>query len=102
MKNKGNIFKAFYLQITLLLCAVLCSVSLGAQSTELTIKMPPIPTIRQLSHDYILNSEQDLIKHPSIAKDTIVTQCIHLQVFENRNWIETNNALPDNEKFKWL
>ncbi|MFN6387311.1 MAG: hypothetical protein ACK4X2_03255 [Bacteroidota bacterium] len=64
--------------------------------------MPPIPTIRQLSHDYILNSEQDLIKHPSIAKDTIVTQCIHLQVFENRNWIETNNALPDNEKFKWL
>ncbi len=102
MKNKGNIFKAFYLQITLLLCAVLCSVSLGAQSTELTVKMPPIPTIRQLSHDYILNSEQDLIKHPSIAKDTIVTQCIHLQVFENRNWIETNNALPDNEKFKWL
>ena len=102
MKNKGNIFKAFYLQITLLLCAVLCSVSLGAQSTELTVKMPPIPTIRQLSHDYILNSEQDLIKHPSIAEDTIVTQCIHLQVFENRNWIETNNGLPDNEKFKWL
>jgi hypothetical protein len=102
MKNKGNIFKAFYLQITLLLCAVLCSVCLGAQSTELTVKMPPIPTIRQLSHDYILNSEQDLIKHPSIAEDTIVTQCIHLQIFENRNWIETNNALPDNEKFKWL
>ena len=102
MKNKGNISKAFYLQITLLLCAVLCSVSLGAQSTELTVKMPPIPTIRQLSHDYILNSEQDLIKHPSIAEDTIVTQCIHLQVFENRNWIETNNGLPDNEKFKWL
>jgi hypothetical protein len=102
MKNKGNIFKAFYLQITLLLCAVLCSVSLGAQSTELTVKMPPIPTIRQLSHDYILNSEQDLIKHPSITEDTIVTQCIHLQVFENRNWIETNNGLPDNEKFKWL
>ncbi len=102
MKNKGNIFKAFYLQITLLLCAVLCSVSLGAQTNELAVKMPPIPTIRQLSHEYILNSEQSLIQYPPIAEDTLVSQGIQLQVFENRRWIETNNALSDNEKFRWL
>jgi hypothetical protein len=64
--------------------------------------MPPIPTIRQLSHDYILNSEQELIKHPSIAKDALMTQGIQFEVFENRSWIETIATLPDNEKFKWL
>jgi hypothetical protein len=81
---------------------VLCSVSLGAQTNELAVKMPPIPTIRQLSHEYLLNSEQSLIQYPPIAEDTLVSQGIQLQVFENRRWIETNNALSDNEKFRWL
>jgi two-component SAPR family response regulator len=76
--------------------------NLAAQSTEQGLTMPPIPTIRQLSHEYILNSEQSLIQNPSIAKDTSTIQSIRLQIFENRKWIETNTALSDNEKFKWL
>ena len=102
MKNKGNILKAVYLQITLFVWLVLCSLSLVAQTNETSAKMPPIPTIRQLSHDYIMNSEQALIQYPSIAEDQLITQSIQLQVFENRKWIESNTALSDNEKFKWL
>jgi hypothetical protein len=82
--------------------AILYSMNLAAQSTELGLTMPPIPTIRQLSHEYIQNSEQSLIQYPSIAKDTSTIQSIRLQIFENRKWIETNTALSDNEKFKWL
>jgi hypothetical protein len=102
MKNKGTILKAAYLQITLLLLAVLCNLDLTAQTNVPAATMPPIPTIRQLSHDYILNSEKALIQYPSIAEDHLITQSIQLQVFENRKWIETNTALSDNEKFKWL
>ena len=102
MKDKGNILKAVYLQITLFVWLLLCSLSLAAQTNETSAKMPPIPTIRQLSHDYIMNSEQALIQYPSIAEDQLITQSIQLQVFENRKWIESNTALSDNEKFKWL
>ena len=102
MKNKGNILKAVYLQITLFVWLVLCSLSLAAQTNETSAKMPTIPTIRQLSHDYIMNSEQALIQYHSIAEDRLITQSIQLQVFENRKWIESNTALSDNEKFKWL
>jgi len=102
MKNKGNILKTAYLQITLLLFAVLCNISLTAQTKLPADTMPPIPTIRQLSHDYIMNSVKALVQYPSIAEDRLKNQSIQLQVFDNRKWIETNNALSDNEKFKWL
>jgi hypothetical protein len=102
MKNKGNILKAAYLQITLLLYAVLCSLSLAAQTNDTSATMPPIPTIRQLSHDYIIENEKALIGHPSIAQNASVRSRLQSAVFENRKWIESNTALGDNEKFKWL
>ena len=102
MKNKGNILKAAYMQITLLLFVLLCNIDLTAQTKVPADTMPPIPTIRQLSHDYIMNSENDLVQYPSIAEDHLITRSIRLQIFENRKWIETNTTLSDNEKFKWL
>jgi hypothetical protein len=102
MKNKGNILKAAYMQIMLLLFVLLCNIDLTAQTKVPADTMPPIPTIRQLSHDYIMNSENDLVQYPSIAEDHLITRNIRLQIFENRKWIETNTTLSDNEKFKWL
>ena len=102
MKNKGNIFQDFYLPITLLLCSMLCSMTLTAQTNEPLAKMPPIPTIRQLSHDYIIENQKALIGHPSIAQNSSVKDSIQSSVFENRKWIEQNARLGDNEKFKWL
>jgi hypothetical protein len=84
------------------LWAALCGLTVSAQSNEKDAQMPPIPAIRQLSHDYIMISEKSLIQCPSIAKDTSTIQSIQFQIFENRKWIETNTALSDNEKFKWL
>lgn len=102
MKNKGNILKAVYLQITLLLWIVLCSLTLAAQSNEKDAQLPPIPTIRILSHDYIIENEKALIGYPSIVQNLPLRDSIQVAVFENRKWIESNSALRDNEKFKWL
>ncbi len=76
--------------------------TLTAQTNESSATMPPIPTIRQLSHDYIIEYQKALIGHPSIAQNTSVRDSIQSAVFENRKWIELNAALRDNEKFKWL
>ncbi|MFM1970458.1 MAG: hypothetical protein RL731_280, partial [Bacteroidota bacterium] len=76
--------------------------TLTAQTNESSATMPPIPTIRQLSHDYIIENQKALIGHPSIAQNTSVRDSIQSAVFENRKWIELNAALRDNEKFKWL
>lgn len=102
MKNKGNILKAVYLPITLTLWAVLCTMTLGAQSINKDHQMPPIPAMRGLSHDYIIENEKALIGYPSIVQNLPLTDSIQFAVFENRKWIESNLALSDNEKFKWL
>ena len=100
MKNKGNILKAVYLPITLTLWAVLCTMTLGAQSINKDHQMPPIPAMRGLSHDYIIENEKALIGYPSIVQNLPLTDSIQFAVFENRKWIESNLALSDNEKFK--
>jgi len=102
MKNKGNILKAVYLPITLTLWAVLCTMTLGAQSINKDHQMPPIPTMRGLSHDYIIENEKALIGYPSIVQNLPLRDSIQFAVFENRKWIESNASLRDNEKFKWL
>jgi hypothetical protein len=102
MKNKGNILKAIYLHIIPLAGLVLCSMTIAAQTNELAAKMPPIPTIRQLSHDYIIENEKALIQYPLIAQNTALASSIASAVIEIRKWIELNWALRDNEKFKWL
>ena len=102
MKNKGNILKAIYLHIIPLVGLVLCNMTIAAQNNELAAKMPPIPTIRQLSHDYIIENEKALIQYPLIAQNTALASSIASAVIEIRKWIELNWALRDNEKFKWL
>jgi hypothetical protein len=76
--------------------------TLAAQSTKKDHQMPPIPTMRGLSHDYIIENEKALISHPSIAQKLSLRDSIQFAVFENRKWIELNTALRDNEKYKWL
>jgi hypothetical protein len=102
MKNKGNILKAVYLPITLVLWAALCGLTVSAQSNEKDAQMPPIPAIRQLSHDYIIENEKNLIRYPAFVQNLALQDSIQVVVFENRKWIESNAALRDNEKFKWL
>ncbi|MCE2824580.1 MAG: hypothetical protein LW718_04150 [Sediminibacterium sp.] len=102
MKNKGNILKAVYLPITLTLWAVLCTMTLGAQSINKDHQMPPIPAMRGLSHDYIIENEKALIGYPSMVQNLLLRDSIQAAVFENRKWIESNLALSDNQKFKWL
>ena len=102
MKNKGNILKAVYLHIILVVWLVLCSMTIAAQTSEAVATMPPIPTIRQLSHDYIIENEKALIQYPLIAQNPAFTNSIASAMFEIRKWIELNGALRDNEKFKWL
>jgi hypothetical protein len=102
MKYKGNILKAVYLPITLLLWGVLCTMTAAAQSTKKDQQMPPIPAMRGLSHDYIIENEKALIGHPSIAQNLPLKDSIQVAVFENRKWIESNLVLSDNQKFKWL
>ena len=102
MKNKGNILKAVYLPITLVLWAALCGLTVSAQSNEKDAQMPPIPAMRGLSHDYIIENEKALIGYPSIVQNLPLRDSIQVVVFENRKWIESNAAVRDNEKFKWL
>lgn len=102
MNNKGNILKSVYLQINLLVWLVLCSITVAAQTKESAATMPPIPTIRQLSHDYIIENEKALIQYPLIAQNPAFPTSIASAIFEIRKWIELNWTLRDNEKFKWL
>lgn len=102
MKNKRRLFNPVYLPINLVVWLVLSSMTLAAQSIEMEHQMPPIPTMRGLSHDYIIENEKALISHPSIAQNVSLRDHIQVAVFENRKWIESNAALTDNEKFKWL
>lgn len=82
--------------------ALLCSITLMAQTNKRDTQMPSIPTMRVLSHDYIIENEKALISDASIAPNLSLRDSIQFSVFENRKWIESNLALPDNEKFKWL
>lgn len=102
MKSKNRLFNPVNLAITLMVSAVLCSMTLAGQSNKKDAEMPPIPTIRGLTHDYIIENEKNLIKHPSIAQNESLRDSIQDAVFENRKWVESNAALTDNEKFKWL
>lgn len=85
-----------------MLWAVLCTITVAAQSTKKGDQMPPIPTIRKLSHDYIIENEKALITFPSIAQNLPLKDSLQVAFFENRKWIESNLGLSDNEKFKWL
>jgi hypothetical protein len=102
MKNKGNISKAAPLRLSLWLLAILLSTHLIAQTVKGQNEMPPIPAIRQLSHDYIVTSEKDLTSLLSTALDSTSKNQIHTMIEETRKWIETNAVKTDNEKFKWL
>lgn len=85
-----------------MLWAVLCTMTLAAQSINKDRQMPPIPAMRGLSHDYIIENEKALIGYPSIVQNLLLRDSIQAAVFENRKWIESNLALSDNQKFKWL
>jgi hypothetical protein len=102
MKNNRRPLKSAFLPITIAVWLLLCSMTLAAQSSEKGGPMPPIPTMRQLSHDYIMENENALVKHPLFAETPLLRDSIQSVVFENRKWIESNSMLRDNEKFKWL
>jgi len=85
-----------------MLWALLCNITVAAQSTTKGDQIPPIPTIRKLSHDYIIENEKALITFPTIAQNLPLKDSLQVSVFENRKWIESNLGLSDNEKFKWL
>ena len=84
MKNKYNILKAVYLPITLVLWAALYGLTASAQSNEKDGQMPPIPAIRQLSHDYIIENEKNLIRYPAFVQNLALQDSIQVVVFENR------------------
>ena len=102
MKNKGNISKVALLRLSIWLLATIFSANLTAQNANGQNEMPPIPAIRQLSHDYIVRSENDLTSFLSTALDSTSKNQIHTMIEETRKWIETNAVKTDNEKFKWL
>jgi hypothetical protein len=103
MKNKGNISKVALLRLSIWLLATIFSANLTAQTANGQNEMPPtIPAIRQLSHDNIVRSENDLTSLLSTALDSTSKNQIHTMIGEARKWIETNAVKTDNEKFKWL
>ena len=65
-------------------------------------EMPPIPTIRQLSHDYIVRSEKDLTSLLFATIDSASINQLHALIIDSRKWIESGAVKTDNEKFKWL
>ena len=102
MNTKANISKIAALRLSIWLLAVIWSASLSAQTVAGQNEMPPIPAIRQLSHDYIVKSEKDLVQAISSTFDSISIHQLHSLIEEDRKWIESPAVKPDNEKFKWL
>jgi hypothetical protein len=102
MKNKGNISKAAPLRLSKWLFAIVWSACLSTNLAIAQNEMPPIPTIRQLSHDYIVRSEKDLTNLLSPAVDSITKNQIHWIIEDSRKWVESAAVKTDNEKFKWL
>ena len=102
MNTKANISKIAALRLSIWLLAVIWSASPSAQTVAGQNEMPPIPAIRQLSHDYIVKSEKDLVQAISSTFDSISIHQLHSLIEEDRKWIESPAVKPDNEKFKWL
>ncbi|GAC1526537.1 MAG: hypothetical protein NVS3B15_02530 [Sediminibacterium sp.] len=75
--------------------------------------MPPIPALRQLHHEYILNSLNAIAKLHG-KKDTIfpitadtklniaINRSIRIMVNNMRANVELNKALDENARYKWL
>jgi len=102
MKNKGNISKIVPLQLSIWLLAIVLSANLSVQTAKGQNAIPPIPAIRQLSHDYIIRSENDLTSLLSTALDSTTKNQIHWIIEDSRKWIESTAVKTENEKFKWL
>jgi len=90
--------------------AVFLALAVLAQSE---IKMPPIPASRELHHEVIINSLNDITKLKN-KNDTLfpvtgtkvldqsINRSVRLRVNNIRAEIELNRNLDDNGKFKWL
>ncbi|MEY3738557.1 MAG: hypothetical protein RL544_1335 [Bacteroidota bacterium] len=102
MNTKANISKIAPLRLSIWLLAVVCSISLSTQTVAGQNEMPPIPAIRQLSHDYIVKSEKDLVNEFATAQDSSSIYQLHTLIDDARKWIESSAVKTDNEKFKWL
>lgn len=84
-----------------LLIALICSVPLFAQKTG---EMPVIPAMRQLHHQYIIESQKKIDGFYGISDSTGKTnkQLADSNILSTRIEIERNHFFTENEKFKWL
>jgi hypothetical protein len=102
MNYKGTLYKTVLKQTSCWLFAVCLCHGSAAQTGIQTEQMPTISAMRQLSHDYIINSVKELVSLASINSDSVTRNRIGQQILKTRIWVETNPALSDNEKYKWL
>jgi hypothetical protein len=98
-----SIFESFHYmkQLYIFFLAFFFSVSLFAQSDT---SMPHIPAMRQLHHDYIIESLKK-INFFYTPSDTIGKQSkweVDSLVFSIRVEIEKDSLMSQNDKFKWL
>jgi hypothetical protein len=77
---------------------------IGISTVHAQVEMPIIPAMRQLHHEYIIRSldqiDSLLIKSSKISAKEIAQ--VKLRVEAMRAGIELNNQLDNNGKFKWL
>jgi hypothetical protein len=67
--------------------------------------MPPVPQVRLLHHENIINALNSLAKLQVTRNDTLnrsINRTVRVTVNNMRASIELNNTLDNNGKFKWL
>jgi len=75
--------------------------TIGISTLKAQVEMPTIPAMRQLHHEYILLSlEQIESLNPTLSPKDIAQVKLHVEAM--RASIELNNQLDNNGKFKWL
>ncbi len=79
----------------------LINCQLVAQQSD---SIPPIPAMRQLHHEYILRSLEQVavLKQFSPSLDSVAVQLGEKKINQLRSVIELNNELNNNDKYTWL
>lgn len=78
---------------------------IGSVSAQRELPMPPIPTMRALHHENIVNSLNTALRAQVTRNDTLnrsIGRSVRTVVNNMRASVELNNTLDNNGKFKWL
>jgi len=101
LQSFGIIFERLRKLVKAIFLLCFLPIRLSAQDQ---LAMPVIPAMRQLHHEYIINSIQKINQLPAVKDSGYTQQLVWVDetITGIRAGIERNKRLDDNAKYRWL